>query len=309
MTIGPFVLLGLLGITFHLGSRPPKQRVQTLNEVSGTSSYSGALVGATGRRICSIIPEDVSIMPEDSASTPIGCDRTDRTAGQAPMTGRPSIQVGVTSTPDHALGGGGVGVTSNAGNMAARGQSPEGGGMGVTSNAGSSLTARGQAPVGGGGAVTGNAGSMATQGQALAVGGMKVTGTAGNMTAQLQAPRRKGGARGIGTGKPRVTRGRSRLTAVVNNSWVIHSRHPGSGAGAGVGAGVGAEAGGKTNPSTESPDHVKQPILARSVRSIWKAGPGDKTDQEQVNSGRNCVDGRRGRGGVVHCFSISIFAG
>eukprot|EP00904_Undaria_pinnatifida_P010819 jgi/Undpi1/6868/HiC_scaffold_21.g09344.m1 len=62
VTIGPFLLLGLLGVTFHVGSRPAKPRVETLNHLSARTNFRGSL-SSTGNHITSIATEDMSAVP------------------------------------------------------------------------------------------------------------------------------------------------------------------------------------------------------------------------------------------------------
>ena len=89
VTIGPLVLLGLLGITFHLGARP-RPRVETLEELSGRTGH-GRPVGGNRRIITSATPEDASV-PENGRPTHAKVGSTVPARGQAP--GAPGIGKG-----------------------------------------------------------------------------------------------------------------------------------------------------------------------------------------------------------------------
>ena len=71
VTIGPLVLLGLLGVTFYVGSRPARPRIATLDELSGRTKHKGALAGE-GRHVNSTTTEDMSAPLSDTLDGKVG---------------------------------------------------------------------------------------------------------------------------------------------------------------------------------------------------------------------------------------------
>ena len=80
VTIAPFILLGLLGVTFYLGSRPETPRVHTLDDLS-TRSRTG---GIRGLRVSSTTAEATSA-PTTSGKADARSSNM-RIQGQAPVS-------------------------------------------------------------------------------------------------------------------------------------------------------------------------------------------------------------------------------
>lgn len=97
----------------------------------------------------------------------------------------------------------------------------------------------------------------------------------GSLAGRGQATSDKGAT---STGTHRST-GSSNMNPGAQNRW---TQHPD---GVARGDDAGAAEAGRTPSSSEPPGHVKNAIVSsrRSLRNICKAGPGDKTDSEQVH--------------------------
>ena len=88
VTIGPFILLGLLAVTFHIGSRPVRPRVETLDDLSSRSKHGGTLGSRTGAVV------------DEGPSAPTNNDVPDTQSGNVTEQGQESRERGVTGDQD-----------------------------------------------------------------------------------------------------------------------------------------------------------------------------------------------------------------
>ncbi|CAM9117899.1 unnamed protein product, partial [Laminaria digitata] len=94
VTIGPLVLLSLLGVTFRLGSRPPRSPTKPLLQLSQKEKHA-APVGARGGTVNSTRPSDTSAhlgnsKPNSNAGTLAGRSQAPGEKGAASTVGRSS---------------------------------------------------------------------------------------------------------------------------------------------------------------------------------------------------------------------------
>lgn len=136
-------------------------------------------------------------------------------------------------------------------------------------------------------------GTLGQRTSSITAGGTSAPTSSDTPDAQSDNPSAQGqpsGEGGVKSGTDKSPARRSGLTSGVQNSWVIHMSGPQM----------------ANAPSPAPRGRVNGPFVTseRSLRSVWKAGPGDHSDPEQVgsNSSIDCVDG----GGVESLIRFAL---